>query len=273
MHQVLAWQDNLIWLIEAVGEGTVVAVDGPEAGPVDRYCAQHSLRLVGILNTHVHPDHVGINGQLRRRGDLEGMRVWGARARADDIPGLTDPLAEGDRVVFGGVEGTVLETPGHQDGHLSFAFDGAVFCGDTLFGGGCGYLFDGPAAAMFDSLSRLADLPEATRVCCAHEYTQDNLRFAWTIDDANPHLAARIREVWALRAGGGCTVPSTIAQERATNPFLRAGDAGLRARVAAATGDPGLTNAPEADVFAATRALKDSKAYRDLGDGHLPLSG
>ncbi|MEM7679375.1 MAG: hydroxyacylglutathione hydrolase C-terminal domain-containing protein, partial [Myxococcota bacterium] len=131
-----------------------------------------------------------------------------------------------------------------------------------------GYLFDGPPSKMHQSLTRLATLPPETRVCCAHEYTQDNLRFAWSIDSGNDALANRIRYAWKLRAAGGCTVPSTVATERATNPFLRHDDPDLRAKVAAAFPERELDTA--ADIFAATRALKDRKDYKSLDDASLP---
>jgi hydroxyacylglutathione hydrolase len=160
-------------------------------------------------------------------------------------------------------------TEGHLDGHISFVFGDVLFCGDTLFGGGCGYLFDGPPAKMYHSLERLAQLDGSTRVCCAHEYTADNLRFAWSVEPDNEELALRIRKVWSIRRDGGSTVPSTIDDERHTNPFLRQHSATLRKHVAAAFPDTDLED-PEA-VFAATRRLKDRKDYRQLSDEALPL--
>lgn len=269
IHQVPAWQDNLIWLAVCTETGEAAAVDGPEAGGALAYCESRGLSLTTILNTHTHGDHVGINRDLKRRGLLDDMRVFGPGRAAAGVPGLTDPVDEGDRVRIGGAEGRVLLTEGHIDGHVSYVFDDVLFCGDTLFAAGCGYLFDGPPEKMHASLTRLAELPAATRVCCAHEYTLDNLRFAWSVEPENPDLAERIRSVWAIRAEGGCAVPSTIAQERATNPFLRHGSAALSQRVAAAWPDRTLDS--PAAIFAATRALKDRKDYRALGDGPLPL--
>jgi len=267
IHQVPSWQDNLIWLIEYGPGGECAAVDGPHAEEVLAYCAVAGLKLGAILNTHTHGDHVGINRDLARRGLLDGVRVIGAAAVAGAVPGITEPVGEGDQVRLGEAVGVVMLTEGHIDGHVSYHFgapaggpDGVVFCGDTLFAGGCGYLFDGPPSKMHESLSRLAALPGGTRVCCAHEYTRDNLTFAWSVDADNEALAERIRRVWAIRDRGGCAVPSTIAEERATNPFLRHAAPGLRAAVAAAT--PGLDLADPAAVFGATRALKDSKRYR-----------
>jgi hydroxyacylglutathione hydrolase len=270
VHQVPAAHDNLVWLIEIVGDGTVAAVDGPGADEVLAFCEAHELRLVAILNTHTHHDHVGINQALARQGRLDGLRVVGPRKVAADVPGLTEPVGEGDTIELGGVPVQVWLTEGHIDGHVSYVAPGAVFCGDTLFAGGCGYLFDGPPAKMHHSLCRLAELPGDTAVCCAHEYTQDNLRFAWSVEPDNAALAERIRRVWALRAEGGCAVPSTIEEERATNPFLRPGSPTLRAQVAAAWPERVLDT--PADVFAATRALKDRKTYREGTDAELPLS-
>lgn len=269
VHQIPAWKDNLVWLAVCQETGEVAAVDGPEAGGVLAYCEAQGLTLKTILNTHTHPDHIGINLDLARRGLLDGMRVVGAKSRAKDIPGLTEPVEEGDTVRVGSCEAQVLLTEGHIDGHLSFVFDDVLFCGDTLFAAGCGYLFDGPPSKMYRSLARLRELDPETRVCCAHEYTEDNLRFAWSVDPENEALAERIRAVWAVRAEGGATVPSTIGEERATNPFLRFDAPALRRRVAAAWPDRDL--ASDADVFAATRALKDRKDYRSLTDAALPL--
>ena len=268
VHQVPVWMDNLVWLV-VDSEKNAAAVDGPEAGPVLDYCAAHGLTLTTILNTHTHGDHVGINSDLERRGLLASIEVVGPRRAQDQVPGIKTPVDDGDTVTFGGVSGQVMLTEGHINGHVSYVFEDLLFCGDTLFAAGCGYLFDGPPQKMHDSLTRLAALDPETRVCCAHEYTQDNLRFAWSVDGDNPALADRIRRAWAVRADGGSTVPSTIGEERATNPFLRHHDPKLRAQVAAAFPDRDLSDA--ASIFAATRALKDRKTYREAGDTHLPL--
>lgn len=269
VHQVPAWEDNLIWVGVCKRSGTTFAVDGPDAGGTLEYCEARGLSLTTILNTHTHGDHIGINQDLERRGLLQSMRVIGSRQRADDVPGLTEGVGEGDTVRVGELDVQVMLTEGHIDGHVSYLIDGVLFCGDTLFAGGCGYLFDGPPTKMFDSLSRLRALDEDTHVCCAHEYTQDNMRFAWSVDADNAALAERIRDVWAVRGKGGCTVPSSIGLERATNPFMRFDAPALRQRVAAAWPDRTLDT--DADVFAATRALKDRKDYRERSDGDLPL--
>lgn len=269
VHQIPVWTDNLVWLVVDTQTHEAAAVDGPEAGPVLDYCDAHGFRLTTVLNTHTHLDHVGINNDLARRQRLAETRVVGPRRAQKDVPGINVAVDDGDTVTFGGVEGRVLLTEGHINGHVSYVFEDILFCGDTLFAGGCGYLFDGPPAKMHDSLTRLAALDPETRVCCAHEYTQENLRFAWSVDAENPQLAERIRTVWAIRSEGGSSVPSTVAEERATNPFLRHHDPKLQARVAQEL--PGRTLETSADVFAATRALKDKKAYRSIPDDALPI--
>ncbi len=269
VHLVPAWRDNLIWVVAPEGSDRAWVVDGPEADGVQAWCRAHGRRLAGILNTHTHPDHIGINRQLDEAGHLGDIRVWGPAAARQPIPGLDHPVDQGDRVEIDGIGLSVHRTDGHQDGHIVYVTEGAVFCGDTLFAAGCGYLFDGPPSAMFDSLLRLAALPGDTLVFCAHEYTEDNLRFAWMLEPDNEALADRIRRVWADRARGRCTIPCTIAEEQATNPFLRPGSPTLQARLA--------ERMPEADlstplgVFTAVRALKDRKDHRALSDQDLPL--
>lgn len=268
VHQILAWQDNLVWLI-AYGDGEAAVVDGPVADVVLDYCAAHGLTLTTILNTHTHGDHIGINRALEASGALKDMQVIGPARVASDVPGLTRGVDQGDTIQLGATTGQVWLTEGHIDGHISFLFEDLLFCGDTLFAGGCGYLFDGPPAKMHGSLSRLRELPADTRVCCAHEYTQDNLRFAWSVDPSNPDLAQRIRDTWRERGLGRCVVPSTIELERRTNPFLRFDQAALRDAVQAAW--PERECVSDEQVFAATRALKDRKDYRALSDADLPL--
>lgn len=267
VHQLPAATDNLVWLVVAE-DGEAAAVDGPDAEAVLSYCGEHRLRLTTIFNTHTHGDHVGINRDLEGRGMLRTMRVVGPARAAQAVPGITERVDEGDTVTFGGVTARVLLTEGHIDGHVSFVMDGVVFCGDTLFGAGCGYLFDGPPEKMHDSLTRLAALDAATRVACAHEYTQDNLRFAWSVEPDNPDLAERIVSTWKQRARGECTLPSTIELERRTNPFLRHASPTLREHVARAFPERRLTT--PAEIFAATRALKDRKDYRAIPDTALP---
>ena len=268
IHQVPAASDNLVWIAVCRATREAAIVDGPDAEGALAHCAKHGLKLTTILNTHTHGDHVGVNHDLAKRGMLAGLRVFGPARKAADVPGLTDPIDEGSTVRVGQVEGRVLLTEGHIDGHVSIVFDDVVFCGDTMFGAGCGYLFDGPPAKMHASLSRLGALSPATRICCAHEYTQDNLRFAWSIEPDNQALRDRIRATWALRAEGRCSVPSTLEEELATNPFLRFRSPTLRENVARAMG---RSLEGDADVFAATRALKDRKDYKSIADAALPI--
>lgn len=269
VHTLPGATDNLVWLVVSAERGEAAVIDGPGAEEALAACAALGVPLTTVLNTHTHHDHIGVNTDLARRGLLAGLRVVGPRKVAAAVPGLSEPVDDGDVIELFGVEARVLLTEGHIDGHVSYVVDDALFSGDTLFGGGCGYLFDGPPAKMHASLTRLAALPADTRVFCGHEYTQDNLRFAWSVEPDNAALAERIRRVWATRAAGGCTVPSTIAVERATNPFLRGDSEPLRRRVAEAM--PGAPMGTPVEIFAATRALKDSKRYREQGDGGLPL--
>lgn len=260
IHQIPAWKDNLVWLVRCTSTGSVAAVDGPDATAALAYCQARQWTLDTILNTHTHGDHIGINKDLGRRGFLSTMTVYGPAKKAAAVPGLTHPINDGDTVRIGDVSGQVWLTEGHIDGHVSFLFDDVLFCGDTLFAGGCGFLFDGPPKKMYDSLRRLSGLPAETKVCCAHEYTEDNLRFARSVEPNNQALAERIVALTALRAEGGCSVPSTIGEERATNPFLRWASSELVESLAAAW--PGRSLDGPEEIFAATRALKDRKDYR-----------
>lgn len=269
VHQVPAASDNLVWIIECVATREAGVVDGPGAGEALELCEARGLKLTTVLNTHTHFDHIGVNNDLDRRGLLNGMRVFGPALVAADVPGITDLVSEGDVVAVGDCQGRVMVTEGHINGHVSFVFGDVLFCGDTLFTGGCGYLFDGPPEVMFDSLLRLAALPGETRVCCAHEYTQDNLRFAYMVEPDNPLLVDRIRHTWTVRSRGGCVVPSTVELERATNPFLRPGSPELLRIVGEMMPDRVL--ADPAAVFAATRALKDGGAHKVIPDADLPL--
>jgi hydroxyacylglutathione hydrolase len=268
VHQIPAARDNFVWLV-AAATGEVAAVDGPDAEAALAFCEARGLPLTMLWNTHTHGDHVGINRDLAHRGLLAGLEVMGPRRVATDVPGLTTGVDEGDEFSFGGVTGRVLLTEGHLDGHISFLVDGAVFCGDTLFGAGCGYLFDGPPSKMHTSLQRLGELDAETRVFCAHEYTEDNLKFAFSVEPDNEVLCERIARSWALRREGRSTIPTTVGLERATNPFLRHHSPTLRENVRRAM--PDLPCETPLEIFTATRALKDRKDYKSLTDADLPL--
>ena len=215
--------DNYAWLLRDEASGSTAVVDPADAGPVEAAIEAAGGRLDLILLTHHHDDHIAGTDQVRAR---YGCRVVGAAADARRLPKLDQAVREGDEVVLGTARAQVIETPGHTVGHIAFFFpDGDVLvCGDTLFSLGCGRLLEGTAADMFASLKKFSVLPGDTLVCCGHEYTQSNARFAVHADPGNAALAARAETVSTLRAAGQPTVPSRLGDEMAENPFLRAGD-------------------------------------------------
>ncbi|MGZ8287014.1 MAG: hydroxyacylglutathione hydrolase [Allosphingosinicella sp.] len=216
--------DNYVWLVHEPGSGETAVIDPAVAEPVLAEAEARGWRITQIWNTHWHPDHTGGNEAIKA---ATGAFVTGPAAEAGRIPTLDRLVREGDRVALGAVEAEVLEVPAHTAGHIAFHLpsEEIVFVGDTLFAMGCGRLFEGTADQMHDNLQRLAALPPATRAYCAHEYTLSNGRFAVTVEPGNDALAARMVEVEAARAAGMPTVPTTIALERATNPFMRASSA------------------------------------------------
>ena len=225
--------DNYAWLLRDSGTGATAIVDPSEADPVIAAVAAAGGRLDAILLTHHHHDHVGGVEAVRARF---GARVAGAAADAHRLPRLDQAVAEGDAVVLGAGTARVMETPGHTRGHIAYFFpDGAaLLCGDTLFSLGCGRLLEGSAAELFKSLEKFRALPPETLVCCGHEYTEANARFALAADPDNAALEAYAQQVRAWRAAGKPTVPSRLSDELAANPFLRAPDvatlADLRSR-------------------------------------------
>ncbi len=240
--------DNFAFLLHDAGSGATALVDAPEAAPVQAALAARGWRLGLILLTHHHDDHVQAVPDLR----AGGVPVWGAAADAHRLPPLDRALHPGDPVQVGDEAGVVIDVPGHTVGHIAFHFPASAlaFTGDSLMAAGCGRLFEGTADQMWDSLSRLASLPGATRICSGHDYLAGNLHFAQSVDPGNPALAARAEAVATLRREGRLPMPWTLAEERATNPFLRAPDTAMKAAL-------GLAGAPDAKVFAELRRRKD----------------
>lgn len=218
--------DNYAWLLTDSGSGAVAVVDPAEPEPVIAAIEKAGGRLDWILLTHHHADHVAGTDAVRERF---GAKVAGAAADAHRLPKLDLALKEGDEVAIGQARGQVIDTPGHTRGQINFFFPaGAVLIsGDTLFSLGCGRLIEGTPEEMFASLRKLAALPGETLVCCGHEYTEANARFALSVDPDNAALKARAAEVGRLRGAGRPTVPSVMADEHAANPFLRARDAAM----------------------------------------------
>lgn len=218
--RIPALTDNYIWLVHDPDSNETIVVDPGEAAPVIVAAEARGWTISQIWNTHWHPDHTDGNAAIKALG----AKVSGPVAEAGKIPTLDYGLREGDAVRIGAHVARVIETPGHTAGHIVFhmAEGGILFSGDTLFAMGCGRLFEQGPAEMFHNMQRLAALPPQTMVYCAHEYTASNGRFARVTEPDNQAVADRMAEVDALRAAGEPTVPTTIALELATNPFLRA---------------------------------------------------
>ena len=216
--------DNYVWLAHDPASGETVVVDPAVAEPVLAAAAERGWTIGQIWNTHWHPDHIGGNDAIKA---ATGCTVSAPAAEAAKIPSLDVALAEGDEVRLGAIVGSVMEVPAHTAGHIAIHLPGeeVLFVGDTLFAMGCGRLFEGTPAQMFANMKRLETLPPQTQVYCAHEYTQSNGRYALVAEPGNDAIRARMDAVDAARAKGEATVPTTIALERATNPFMRAGSA------------------------------------------------
>lgn len=248
-----AFSDNYIWLLRDPASRQAVVVDPGDAAPVLATLAADDLQLAGIMITHHHYDHVGGLAELLAQYQVP---VWGPHNPT--IEGITQRLGAGDKVSVLGHEFEVLEVPGHTLDHIAFFHRGEqplLFCGDTLFAGGCGRLFEGTPAMMLASLESLAALPPATRVYCAHEYTLANLTFARAVEPANEALQQRLSDAEQTRARDEPTVPSDIALELATNPFLRCNQTTLLDSLRA---QDKIGKETGADVFATVRAWKDN---------------
>jgi hydroxyacylglutathione hydrolase len=250
IEQFPCLDDNYGFLLHDPDTGLTAAIDTPDADRIAAELEHHGWVLSHILNTHHHADHAGGNLALKAR---YGCRIVGPRRDAARIPGLDAGVGDGDTVDFGAHRIEVLDTPGHTSGHIVYYLPDAqaAFVGDTLFAMGCGRLFEGSPAQMWQSLQKILQWPDDTRLYCAHEYTLANANFALSVEPENSALVTRAREVAALRRQGRPTVPTLLGQERATNPFLRPASPALQARL-------GLTGADEVSVFARTRELKDS---------------
>lgn len=225
--------DNYAYLVAPEGARQAIVIDPSEAEPVLEALAGEGLELAAILNTHHHYDHVGGNERLRE--ELGPVPVYAHESDRGRVPAQTDDVAEGRTFEVAGMSFRPLHVPGHTLGAVSYVTDGAVFTGDTLFVAGCGRLFEGTPEQMHSSLSgKLAKLPPETRVYCGHEYTLTNLRFAATVEPANDAIREKLARATSARERGEPTVPSTIAEELQTNPFLRCADAKALAAVRSA---------------------------------------
>lgn len=241
--------DNYAFLAHDPTTGATAAIDVPEAGPLLTVLGRQGWTLSDVLLTHHHADHVDGLSELLAQAPA---RVIGAAADAHRLPPLDIALQPGDPVRIGAEEGTVMDVSGHTVGHVAFHFPQSrvAFTADSLMALGCGRVFEGTMAQMHDSLGKLADLPPDTVICSGHEYTEKNAKFALTVDPGNPKLISRVAEVTRRRSAGEPTVPSTLAEELETNPFLRATDPDIQAHL-------GMDGADPAEVFAEIRARKD----------------
>lgn len=251
--RLAALSDNYIFLLHDPQHNIAAVVDPAEAKPVLKHLTDLNAELVAIFNTHHHNDHVGGNQQLIQK--FPQVKVYGGAEDKGRIPGQQIFLQQGDRVQFADRVAQVIFVPGHTRAHIAYYFPpqsadapGELFCGDTLFAGGCGRLFEGTPAQMVESLTKLRNLPENTRVWCAHEYTLKNLQFALSVDGGNTELQQRLDEVKTKRNQGIATVPSLLGVEKLTNPFLRWEQPSLQSAVN--SHDPVQT-------FARIRGLKD----------------
>ena len=250
IHQFPCLSDNFGVLIRDVDTGLVASIDAPDAKAVAAALKDKGWKLTHILTTHHHGDHTA--GNLAVKAETK-CSIIGPRGEAAKIPGIDTQVGQGDTFAFGAHEVRVLDTPGHTAGHISYWLpgDGVAFVGDTLFAIGCGRVIEGNAQIMWQSLQKLMALPRETIVYCGHEYTQANVRFARTIEPDNKALAAREKTVEQLLTAHKPTIPTTLGEEKAANPFLRADLPEVAAQV-------GLAGKPAAQVFAEIRERKNN---------------
>jgi len=249
-HQFACLSDNYGVLIHDETSGNTASIDAPDADAVEAALKDTGWKLTHILVTHHHWDHVQGIDSLKAK---YGCHVLGPKDEADKISTLDDQKSDGESFEFGGETVNVISTPGHTLGMINFHFtkSNVVFTGDTLFALGCGRIFEGDPQMMWASMQKLMQLPAETTIYCGHEYTQANASFALTVDPDNAELQVRAKEIEVLRAEGKPTLPTTLARELATNPFLRASDPSIRKHL-------NMENASDADVFAAIRKAKDN---------------
>ncbi len=248
--QIACLSDNYGYLVHDPKTGQTVSIDTPETTPIMAELDKHGWQLSHIWNTHHHYDHAGNNLEIKQQ---TGCTIIGPAGEADKIPGIDQAVDDGDTLMLGAHKVDVLNVGGHTLGHIAYhiADEACAFVGDSLFALGCGRVFEGTMAQMWASLEKLNALPDGTQIYCAHEYTTANARFAITIDPDNQALQQRVAEIETLRAANQPTVPTEIALERATNPFLRATDPDVQARL-------GMTGAAAVDVFTEIRTRKDN---------------
>lgn len=248
--QIPVLTDNYIYLLHDQQSGETAAVDPAVAEPVMGVLNERGWQLTHILNTHHHGDHVGGNLELKQQ---TGCQIIASEFDKPRIPGIDRSVQDGDTITIGKQTAQVISTTGHTNGHIVYYFanSNALFCGDTLFVMGCGRLFEGSAADLWQSLQKLKTLPPDTRVYCAHEYSENNARFALSVEPENSVLQQKMTQVKQLRSAGLPTVPSTIEEELNTNPFLREDSPSIRKNIDCMTDT-------DVEVFAKLRRLKDS---------------
>lgn len=251
IYPVRAFQDNYIWTVH--NDKFAIVVDPGDAMPVCKFLDEHKLKLLAILVTHHHRDHTGGICDLV---ELYNTPVYGPRR--EKIPCLTHPLGEGDNVEFSElpVKYRVIDIPGHTSGHIAYLWDGGMFCGDTMFTGGCGKIFEGTPEQLHNSLKRLASEPEQSLVYCTHEYTEYNTPFAELCEPGNIALKRWVKDAEALRSHNQPTVPTTLQHEKATNPFLRCTEPEIIRNIELQTGAK-LPQDNELAVFTAMRQWRD----------------